>query len=141
MVVAGCLVAGISIPAGGATAWAAGPKPLEPPPSSGVIKGEDQYNASGELVGGSVTILPGVITTGEDKNFTVTPFVSVGGGTWDYGTSINEGWSNYIHPARHHGATTKQGGRQDREDMPAGVWAKTRLARAVPGPVIEAFWR
>ncbi|WP_226358216.1 lactococcin 972 family bacteriocin [Pseudonocardia sp. ICBG601] len=52
-----------------------------------------------------------------------------------------KGWSNHIHPAKRHGATTKRGGRQAKNNISADLWAKTRLSWTMPGPVIEAFWR
>ncbi|MFC5109044.1 lactococcin 972 family bacteriocin [Kibdelosporangium philippinense] len=68
--------------------------------------------------------------------------VEVGGGTWDYGTSINQGWSNYFHGSLNHGATSSQGSRAVRSDRDAGIWALTTINRDIfDSNPIRAYWR
>lgn len=139
--IVGCLTASVSGLGGFPAASAESLDNPNTPSGNGVIKGEDQFNAAGELVGGSVLIPPGVVTNSEGNTLTVTRYVNVGGGTWDYGTSFNQGWSNYLHPHLYHGATTRQGKKEVRDDQPAGVWARTKLNRDIFGPTIHAYWR
>ncbi|WP_374211151.1 lactococcin 972 family bacteriocin [Nocardia sp. CDC159] len=65
------------------------------------------------------------------------------GGIWDKGTDPVRGWSNYWHPRRNHGATTRSGSVQQRDDQGPEVWAYTSLFRTVIGGdgSMQAFWR
>lgn len=68
---------------------------------------------------------------------------SVGGGTWDYGTSTSASqkhcWSHYHHPDNYHSSTAKVGTSIDKAYADAGYWS---LADAY-GPKSEtglAYW-
>ncbi|WP_226361016.1 lactococcin 972 family bacteriocin [Pseudonocardia sp. ICBG1142] len=154
------------------SAWAED-GPIPTPADSGVIKGPDQHNQLGEIVGGSVIIPPGGLfraawratslrsRPGETPHFMITlnkpPGVvtspsednttrhavraQVGGGTWDYGTTVVNGWSNYYHRDRHHGATTSQDERISRADVKRGIWANTSLSRNPLGGAMKTSWR
>lgn len=78
-----------------------------------------------------------------------TAVVSVGGGTWSYGTTVTTSlqkrvWSNYYHGSRYHTSTAKLGkyGYQpivDKDTAPAGVWSYA----SVTGPLVftgYAYW-
>jgi lactococcin 972 family bacteriocin len=63
----------------------------------------------------------------------VTPFtvVSVGGGTWNHGSTIDglskKAWSNYLHPSKYHSATTIIENQQQKRYASKGAWANTTL--------------
>lgn len=109
---------------------------------SAVIKGADQFNAAGELVGGSEIFPAGVeVRRGGAGTFSAAG-ESVGGGDWVRGTNLVKGWSNYYHRDKKHGATSKQGTREDKADKDAGVSADTSVNRDIfDSAAIEAFWR
>ncbi|CAL9539338.1 hypothetical protein SUDANB120_04213 [Streptomyces sp. enrichment culture] len=55
--------------------------------------------------------------------------VSVGGGTWHYGTSAGSGglkkcYSNYIHPTKKHSASVAIASQTDKDIQNADIWAK-----------------
>jgi len=141
--IVGCLAASSTGFVGMSSAWAEGSEISNSASESSVTKGDDQFNGAGEVVGGSVIIPSGVVTESEGQGTSFAPStrVEVGGGTWDYGTSVTQGWSNYFHATRNHGATSSQGSRVVRSDKGPGIWANTTINRDLSGNPIKANWR
>jgi lactococcin 972 family bacteriocin len=139
--IVGCLAVSSTGLLGVSSALAESSQGVVPASSDGVTRSADRYNAAGEVTGGSVTIESGVVTRNEVGSASFTPQADVGGGTWDYGTSFNQGWSNYLHDTRNHGATVKQGDRSVSADTGPHNWASTTINRSLWGPEVEAFWR
>ncbi|MEV6713692.1 lactococcin 972 family bacteriocin [Lentzea sp. NPDC051208] len=136
------LAVGSTVFAGVSSASAEGSETLGSASAGSVIKGADQFNAAGELVGGSEIFPAGVSTRNGDAARFVVAAEEVGGGTWDRGTNLVKGWSNYIHPDKNHGATSRQGSRSDSSDKGPRLWADTSVNRDIfDSAPIEAFWR
>lgn len=53
--------------------------------------------------------------------------VNVGGGTWNYGTSVTGDqkyvWSNYVHPTKYHSSTAIIGSKNVKKFANATVWS------------------
>ena len=128
--------------AGVSSASAEGSESFDSASAGTVIKGADQFNAAGELVGGSEIFPAGVSTRSGEAGRSLVASEEVGGGTWDRGTNLVKGWSNYYHPNNNHGATSRQGSRSDSSDKGPRVWADTSVNRDIfDSAPIEAFWR
>ncbi|MFC6094851.1 lactococcin 972 family bacteriocin [Saccharothrix lopnurensis] len=142
--IVGLLAASSTGWAGASSAWAESPENVDPANASSVTRTDDQFNADDEVIGGSAIIPAGVVTKDEGEGTSTAPstMVEVGGGTWDYGTSANQGWSNYLHGTKNHGATVSQGSRAVRSDTGPGVWANTTINRDIfSNDPIRAYWR
>lgn len=139
--IVGCLAVSSTGLLGVSSASAESSQGVAPASSDGVTRSADRHNAAGEVTGGFATIESGVVTSSEVGSASFTPQVEVGGGEWDYGTSFNQGWSNYLHGSKNHGATVKQGDRAVSADTGPHNWANTTINRELWGPAIQAFWR
>lgn len=70
--------------------------------------------------------------------------VNVGGGTWNYGTSIdNNGtkhcWSHYIHPTKTHSATAIMGAQNVKVRKTPKLWANADIYGGA-GSTCYAYW-
>ncbi|MEU9356303.1 lactococcin 972 family bacteriocin [Streptomyces griseoloalbus] len=68
---------------------------------------------------------------------------SVGGGTWNYGTSAaltgKNCYSNYIHPSVKHSASVAMASQTDKDIQNADVWAKATVT-AGAAYTCNAYW-
>ncbi|MCN9239469.1 lactococcin 972 family bacteriocin [Streptomyces sp. RY43-2] len=78
-----------------------------------------------------------------DSDSMITPKVSKGGGTWNYGTGMDGAYkgcySNYIHPTKKHSASVAIAANTDKDIRNADIWAKA-YATAGVAYTCNAYW-
>jgi lactococcin 972 family bacteriocin len=84
--------------------------------------------------------------TGSITLSTVTPdtTVNVGGGTWNYGSSVDSSgtkhcWSHYVHPTKTHSATAIMGSQNHKVRKTPKIWANADIYGGT-GNTCYAYW-
>ncbi len=87
------------------------------------------------------------LTNAPLKNEQVTPFtvVNVGGGTWDYGTSLysltkKKVWSNYLHPTKNHHSSCSIGANMSSSGVVAPKSTSFSSAVGDLNDSTQAYW-
>ncbi|GAA3256445.1 lactococcin 972 family bacteriocin [Nonomuraea helvata] len=81
---------------------------------------------------GSVLMTPGDVSAQTVKR--------IGGGTWNYGTHVTNGYSDYLHNRKCHGSSTSSGHHYNADhDVAKGNWAQSKVWRDGSAG-IKAFW-
>lgn len=70
--------------------------------------------------------------------------VNIGGGTWNYGWSVDSTgtkhcWSHYVHPTKTHSATAILGSQSDKETKSPKIWAKADVYGSI-GNTCYTYW-
>lgn len=87
---------------------------------------------SAEPTEGSVFLKDGVVRPQTVKE--------VGGGTWNYGTTVGAGWSNYYHTSKCHGSSAYSGSKSGRDhNVRPGKESQVHIWRDGTNGV-EAYW-
>ncbi|MFF4015447.1 lactococcin 972 family bacteriocin [Streptomyces sp. NPDC001843] len=85
----------------------------------------------------------GKVTFTEGTKGIITPKVSKGGGTWNYGTALDGVYkvcySNYIHPTKKHSASVSIADATDKDIREKDIWAKAS-AEAGTAHTCNAYW-
>ncbi|MDR0199100.1 MAG: lactococcin 972 family bacteriocin [Streptococcaceae bacterium] len=69
--------------------------------------------------------------------------VAKSGGTWDYGYSLGNAHSNYIHPQRYHGSEVvdrNNGNNFQRVNARAGAWSKASITLPLIGGQASLYY-